>query len=164
MRKIIILAIVCSWIFLNAGFALSQQTNVTQAPAADETEVEWLWGEVASVDAPNKALVVKYLDYDTDIEKQITITADEKTGFENVKSMDEIKPQDTVSIDYIVGPDNRNTAKVISVEKMDDISASEEDMSEEMEKVGSGPLSSESAIIPPDEETMATTIDSKANQ
>jgi hypothetical protein len=37
-------------------------------------------------------------------------------------------------------------------------------MSEEMEKVGSGPLSSESAIIPPDEETMATTIDSKANQ
>jgi hypothetical protein len=164
MRKIIILTIACSWIFLNAGLASSQQTNATLSPGADEAEVQWLWGEVASVDAPNKALVVKYLDYDTDIEKQITIAADEKTEFENAKSLDEIKPQDTVSIDYIFGPDNINIAKVISVEKMDDILAPEEDMPEEMEKVGSEPLSSDLGIIPPDEETTATTTDSKANQ
>jgi hypothetical protein len=164
MRKTIILTVVCSWIFLNTGLALSQQTNTTQAPGTEDTEVQWLWGEVASIDAPNKALVVKYLDYDTDIEKQITIIADEKTVFENAKSIDEIKSQDTVSIDYIVGPDNRNIAEVISVEKVEDIEVPEEDMPEEMEKVGSGALSSESGMIPPDENSTASTPESKANQ
>jgi hypothetical protein len=164
MRKIFVLSIISSWIFLSAGFVQSQQSKAPEAPGADEAEVQWLWGEVASLDAPNKVLVVKYLDYDTDIEKQMTITADEKTEFENVKSIDEIKSQDTISIDYIVGPDNRNIAKVISVERMEEIAVSEEDMPEDMEKVGSGPLSSESGLIPPDEETTTTTSDSKANQ
>ncbi len=36
---------------------------------------------------------------------------------ENIKSFDELKLNDTVSIDYIVSPDGKNIAKYISTEK-----------------------------------------------
>ncbi len=82
-----------------------------------ETQVQWLWGEVVSLDAQNNVLAIKYLDYETDSEKQMSITVNDKTAFENVSSIDEIKPKDTVSIDYTVSPEGKNIAKNISVEK-----------------------------------------------
>ncbi len=100
----------------------------TEPPAVSAGEAEmpadsnlvpsgWLYGEVDSVDIINKNIVLTYLDYDTDIEKQATIHADAKTVFENVKSLEEIKPQDMVSIDYVVGTEGSNLAVNISVEK-----------------------------------------------
>lgn len=80
-------------------------------------EVQWLWGEVVSVDSAQHAFVIKYLDYETDQEKEITIAVDEKTAFENIRSLDEIKPQDTLSVDYIVVAAATHVAKNISVEK-----------------------------------------------
>jgi len=82
---------------------------------------EWLYGEVNSVDIVNKSIVLTYLDYDADIEKQITVYVDAKTVFENVKSLGEIKPQDMVSVDYTAGANGNNTALSISVEKIGDI-------------------------------------------
>jgi hypothetical protein len=93
------------------------------APAAEApapvkpVQTEWLYGEVNSVDIAGNAIVLTYLDYDTDIEKQATVYADNKTIFENVKTLDEIKPQDMVSIDYVAGADSKNLAVTISVEK-----------------------------------------------
>lgn len=112
------------------GIALAQSEHpaaATQAehPAAPETavstepEMQWLWGEVVSVDAARGQIIVKYLDYDTDTEKQMEITTDAKTVFENVKSIDEVKPQDTVSIDYSVTAEGKNIAGMISVEKIE---------------------------------------------
>jgi hypothetical protein len=94
----------------------------TEAPAAAQpVQTEWLYGEVNSVDIANKAIVLTYLDYDTDIEKQATVFADDKTIFENVKSLEDIKPQDMVSIDYVIGEGSRNIAVTVSVEKLENV-------------------------------------------
>jgi hypothetical protein len=82
-----------------------------------EPEMQWLWGEVVSVDPSKNVLVVKYLDYEADAEKEMSLSVDEKTTFENSKSLDEIKPQDTVSIDYMSAGEGKVLAKNISVEK-----------------------------------------------
>ncbi len=86
-------------------------------PVALDSEIQWLWGEVVSGDFQKNELVIKYVDYDTDMEKEVTVTASDKTTYENVKSLLEIKPQDMVSIDYTVDNQGRNIAKNISVEK-----------------------------------------------
>jgi len=84
---------------------------------AVDIEMQWLWGEASALDAQNKTLTVKYLDYETDQEKEMPLIIDDKTSFENVKSLEEIKVQDTLSIDYIIGADGKNAARNISVER-----------------------------------------------
>lgn len=93
---------------------------VATAPAPLEPEAQWLWGEVVSADFQKNELLIKYLDYDTDQEKQITICADDKTTYENIKTILEIKPTDIVSVDYIIGADGKNIARNISVEKAEE--------------------------------------------
>jgi hypothetical protein len=73
------------------------------------------------VDIEKKEILVRYQDYDTDEEKEMTIAVDDKTGFENVKSLAQIQAQDTLSIDYKVTANGKNTAKNISVEKAQDV-------------------------------------------
>ncbi len=108
-RLLLLVVLLCS----------AQLVCAQDKPMADEmvTEVQWLWGEVVSVDNVKNQLVVKYLDYDADQEKEITITTDASTAFENARQLLDIKPQDTVSIDYTVNADLKNIAKNISVEK-----------------------------------------------
>jgi len=83
-------------------------------------EVQWLWGEVVSVDASRKQITVKYLDYETDNEKEITLSVNDKTSYENIKEISELKAQDIVSVDYISEADGNNTVVNISVEKLED--------------------------------------------
>ncbi len=120
MKKItgFILALTVSLLFLNAGLTLAQEeTQEAQAQVAAGPEGQWIWGEVVSVDAANKAVIIKYLDYETDQEKEMAVATDASTTYENVKSIDEIKQQDTASIDYVVTLEGKNLAKNISVEK-----------------------------------------------
>jgi len=91
--------------------------NPEAADVAKPVSTEWIYGEVNSVDIAGKFLTLTYLDYDTDIEKQAAIYCSGNTVFENVKSLEEIKPQDMVSVDYIIGADSKNSAVSISVEK-----------------------------------------------
>jgi hypothetical protein len=144
-RKIGAILIVISGllVLLNTGITLAQQEkSPAQSEVSVPSEIQWLWGEVASVDPANKAFVVKYLDYDTDMEKQVTMYVDDKTGFENIKSLADIKAQDTVSIDYTVGSDGKDLAINISVEKIEDIEdpASLDGTMPIPEKVGTGPI------------------------
>ena len=122
----LVLGIMFSFLLITTGIVFSEEqtqqdlsTQPTQATQEipSEPETQWIWGEVVSIDPATKNILVKYLDYETDTEKEININADDKTTYENVKSVDEIKPQDTLSIDYIISLDGRNTAKNISVEK-----------------------------------------------
>ncbi len=94
-----------------------------QAPAQNENETQWAWGEVVNLDSAAKTITLKYLDYETDQEKNIAIVIDDKTAFENIKSFDEIKVKDTLSIDYIAAPDGKNLAKNIGLESVDSSSA-----------------------------------------
>ena len=83
-------------------------------------ETQWVWGEVVSVDAASNQISVKYLDYETDEEKEMSLSIDPRATFENVSTLDELKSGDSVSIDYIINKDGKNVAKVISVEKPED--------------------------------------------
>jgi len=124
-RKLFLaLGITAFLIFISAGMIFAQESSApaeTSAGTQSEPETQWVWGEIGSVDAQNKAFSVKYLDYETDQEKEMLLGVDEKTTYENIKSLEEVKPNDTVSIDYIVSPEGKNIAKNISVEKAESI-------------------------------------------
>jgi hypothetical protein len=94
-----------------------------QVPLPNESDTQWVWGEVVNLDSAGKIITLKYLDYETDQEKDILLAVDEKTTFENIKSFDEIKAKDTLSIDYMVTPDAKNVAKNIGLESPDSSAA-----------------------------------------
>ncbi|MEW6102039.1 MAG: hypothetical protein AB1481_07105 [Candidatus Omnitrophota bacterium] len=82
-----------------------------------QAETQWVWGSIISVDTQKNEILIKYLDYETDEEKELVVAVDEKTTLENVKSLSEIVAADTASIDYITTVDGKNLAQNISVEK-----------------------------------------------
>lgn len=76
-------------------------------------------------------MIIRYLDYETDTEKEISVGVDDKTTYENIKSLEEIKPQDAVSVDYIVNTDGKNIAKNINLEKNEGTGVLPEEIKEE---------------------------------
>jgi hypothetical protein len=88
----------------------------TQQPNL-QNDMQWAWGEVTNLDNQAKTITLKYLDYETDQEKDLVLGVDEKTTFENIKDFSELKIKDTLSVDYAIGADNKNLAKNISFEK-----------------------------------------------
>ena len=106
-----------------------------QAPSQNENDTQWAWGEVVNLDSAGKIITLKYLDYETDQEKDILLAVDEKTTFENVKNFDEIKVKDTLSIDYVVTPDGKNVAKNIGLESPDSSAAVPAQVVEDAKKV-----------------------------
>jgi hypothetical protein len=119
-----------------------------QAPAQNENDTQWTWGEVVSLDSAAKTVTLKYLDYETDQEKNIVLAIDEKTTFENIKSFDEIKVKDTLSIDYTVAPDGKNIAKNIGLESPDSSSAVPAKVAEEVKPADTQAAPSQPATSP----------------
>jgi hypothetical protein len=85
-------------------------------PAQSESDTQWAWGEVVSLDETAKTITLKYLDYETDQEKDIILVLDDKTVFENIKGFEDIKVKDALSVDYTVAPDGKNIARNIGLE------------------------------------------------
>jgi hypothetical protein len=143
-----VLGIATLLILASSAFVFSQEqpTEEKVTPEAaekpTEPETQWIWGEAVSVDALKKMLVVKYLDYETDQEKELTVNVDEKTSYDNVKSIDEIQATDSVSIDYIISPEGKNIATNISVEKPQAIPIPQEE---------TAPVETEGEAGPPEE-------------
>lgn len=143
MNRKVVLMLFYGFLILgfSSGTAFSQHEHPAAGAAAPETavstepEMQWLWGEVVSVDAVSGQVIVKYLDYDTDTEKQLEIMTDAKTTFENVKSLGEVKTQDTVSIDYSVTAEGKNIAGMISVEKIEIENVNPQDLEPAQEAV-----------------------------
>ncbi len=94
-----------------------------QGSSQKESDMQWAWGEVANIDNQAQTVTLKYLDYETDQEKELVLVVDEKTVFENIKDFYQLKEKDTLSVDYMVGVDNKNIAKTISFENPDDSSS-----------------------------------------
>ena len=67
--------------------------------------MQWVWGEVVNIDLKNNEIIVKHLDYEDSQEKEITISVDSGTVYEGIKSLEEVKLQDSLSIDYAVNKD-----------------------------------------------------------
>lgn len=109
-----------------AAVAPADSTVITsnqQITSQKEGDMQWAWGEVTNLDNQAKTVTLKYLDYETDQEKDLVLVVDEKTTFENIKDFNELKLKDTLSIDYMIGVDNKNIAKNISFEKPDVLSS-----------------------------------------
>lgn len=98
-----------------AANAEKAQAIVVPAPA-NEKKTEWVWGEVVSVDSANKQIVIKHLDYESYEEVQTTLIINEKTLFENVTDLTEIKAGDHITVDYNI-EDKNNIADLVVVEK-----------------------------------------------
>lgn len=134
MRKLkwLVLSVMFLLVFFS-GIVLAADDNSAQAPApvaesaeplapaASEPDMQWLWGEVKSVDAASKEITVDYLDYESDGEKEVKILTDEKTNFENIKALADIKVKDTVSVDYVLTPDSKYLARLVSIEKPEEM-------------------------------------------
>jgi len=146
VKGYLILAIVALLVLLILKFSPAQQQEMSsvQPPPPAEAEVQWVWGEVVSADAASNSLSVKYLDYETDTEKEMTIVSDSQTTYENIKGVAELKPKDNVSIDYIVSPAGRNIAKNISLEKPETTTA----VSLESENVTVAPAVNNTTAVP----------------
>ncbi|MFA5100667.1 MAG: hypothetical protein WC547_07285 [Candidatus Omnitrophota bacterium] len=130
-NRVSMCAVIIAMFFCNVSSSWSQEAN---------TEPQWLWGEVEAVNVQAKTVQVKYLDYDMDIEKELVITVDDKTKFENAKGLEDIKVEDTVSVDYLSDSGGVNLAMTVSVEKLEDMEDVPADMQEpELERVGSDP-------------------------
>lgn len=132
MKKIIglVLGVTVSLIFVSTGLIFSQEPPIQGGSVPEtqtEPEIEWVWGEVVSSDAQNKTILIKYLDYETDQEKETTINIDDKTTYENIGSLEEIQPKDVLSIDYIVDLEGKNIARKISIEKPESIQPKQEE-------------------------------------
>jgi hypothetical protein len=98
-------------------------TSNQQSTSGKENDMQWAWGEVMNLDNQANVITLKYLDYETDQEQELVLVVDEKTTFENIKDFSELKLKDTLSIDYMIGEDNKNIAKNISFEKPDTFSS-----------------------------------------
>lgn len=117
----LVISVVASSLALSLLFAQEKKAPAQTDSSAAEPDILWLWGEVAAVDADRGVITVKYLDYETDTEKEAAIYADEKTTYENVSSIADIKAKDIVSVDYVTGAQGSNVARNISVEKPEEI-------------------------------------------
>ena len=85
----------------------------------DDLEMQWVWGEVTSLNPADNKMSLKYFDYETDKDKEIEVVADADTLFENAASLDGIRTGDNVSVDYVIKNESAgavNLARTITLE------------------------------------------------
>lgn len=125
----IFLSVVACCLFFSSASAQNEHAQPEKTreeqPAPLSEDLEWVWGEVVSVNSAEKSVDLKYIDYETDSEKRVVLTVNEKTKLENIPSFEYIKTGQTLSIDYYVS-DGKNEASVVSLEQVDEIPDIEE--------------------------------------
>jgi len=121
VRLGLIMALSISLIFLSSIIACAQEGNIVLGPeepkVQDGPEVQWLWGEVLNVDPTYSQIRVRFLDFLNDTERELLLTVDDTTTYENISALEEIKPKDNLSIDYIVTGSGLYLAKYIGLEQ-----------------------------------------------
>lgn len=133
-KKIVFLSVFIVSVLVAAFVASAQEPAGTQTDSTliasgqpvnseNKNDLQWIWGSITNLDNQAKTFTVKYFDYETDQEKELVLSVDEKTTFENMNGLDELKVEDTLSVDYSLDADNKNIAKNVSLEKPDVISA-----------------------------------------
>ncbi|MFH1281602.1 MAG: hypothetical protein ABIH91_02665, partial [Candidatus Omnitrophota bacterium] len=129
LKKVVVFGLVMVMVALSQVVCAEEAVVEESGPEADisnqqavlekESDMQWAWGEVMNLDNQAGTVTLKYLDYETDQEKELVLVVDEKTTFENINDFGQLKPGDALSIDYTAGADNKNIAKNISFEKTD---------------------------------------------
>lgn len=114
--------VIAAFLFLGTGLSFSEEpesATETLPSQSAEPEMQWQYVQVVSVDPASKSFVGKYIDFETEQEKEITIVVDDKTTYENLASIAELKPLDAAGVDFVVTAEGNNLAKNISLEKPD---------------------------------------------
>ncbi len=107
---------------LNAGLSFGQEEVTPSGEGEGSREnaaiaqMQWLWGEVVSLDPGTNQMLVRFVNYETSSEQEIIMNVDTQTVYEGVKSIYDIKASDAVTIDYIVTTEGENIARNVSVE------------------------------------------------
>ncbi len=114
-----VLFLIAAVLLINLGSVLAEEGSVKEMLSQDvkESDVQWVWGEVINVDSKNGTLSAKYLDYEDSREKDIAFSVDSNTVYEGIKSLEDVKLKDFLSIDYIITEDGSNLARNISMDK-----------------------------------------------
>lgn len=135
--RIFLFTLTVAFFMLISGKAILAE-DVMKGGSVPESEeagnIQWVWGDVVNVDKQNKTLAVKYFDYETDQDKELSVSIDDQTTFENIQTLDEAKVGDVVSIDFSVDANGKNIAKNISVEKPEAMPDMEEPAAPAMEE------------------------------
>lgn len=116
---ILLLLVLASFGLVLSGDEAPPQAASAPAPGLQEnndSNTQWVWGEVVIVDSQAKTLTLKYLDYETDQEKELLLATDDSTSYQNFRSLEDIQVKDNLSVDYI-SKDGKNIAKSVSLEK-----------------------------------------------
>ena len=103
---------------LTTSQAFSQQAVLTEEGlefSMQENE-EWVLGDVIALDLENKQLILGYIDYQANEEKEIVISVNSATDYTNVDSLKDIKIDAVVAIDYRISPEGEALALNIIVE------------------------------------------------
>ncbi|MFA5287539.1 MAG: hypothetical protein WC394_04660 [Candidatus Omnitrophota bacterium] len=116
----LIKSFLCGAMVLSIGIALTLAQEGGGAEAINQelkdSDMQWVLGEVANVDLKDKVINIKYLDFEDSQMKDMLLNIDSGTAYEGVKSIDEIKPMDSLSIDYVITQDGKNLAKNIGLD------------------------------------------------
>ncbi|MBU2540407.1 MAG: hypothetical protein KJ593_00745 [Candidatus Omnitrophica bacterium] len=122
-----------SILFFISNFTCAQESNqdleidisseespdvVLEEEASSLKEIKWVWGEVIGVDSLKEELSIRYLDYDSDAEKDRVFIFDKDSKFENITSLENIEAGDSAGIDYYIDETGKNIIKSISIEKL----------------------------------------------
>jgi hypothetical protein len=136
IKRRLILSVIFYFAFVGLVFALNGSqggaAETVSGPVDQSSEAQWVWGEIVAIDAAKNELTVKYLDYETDQEKELVLLVDEKTSFENARALSEIKPQSPAGIDYIIDNEGKNIARNISIENMEGLNSEGQPLQEAM--------------------------------
>ena len=125
-NKVFVFGLVSGLFLSLASLVLAQEKpeipaqDAPVAPALDEENVSWVWGEVKAIDPALSTVTVVYMDYQSDEEKDLFLSVNSGTKFEGAADINSLKVGDTAGIDYEIR-DGKNIAKNISVEKLEAI-------------------------------------------
>ena len=114
-RSVSVLFMLVVFFSLATAQTFSQQEALAQEKSECLRE-KWLLGDVITLDLESSQLTVNYVDHNTNQQKEITISVDEETRYENINSLQDIKVGDAVFIEYKISPEGEAIALNISIE------------------------------------------------
>ena len=101
-------------LFVSQAVFGDKETDASLTEPCPETQQ--IWAEVVSIDIPQNQVLVKYRDFDTQRENELLLSVDSQTKFETVFSLEYLRIDDAVVIDYIVTAQGNKLAKKIRLE------------------------------------------------
>jgi hypothetical protein len=124
MRKGLFIFALIAAVFSTVSLYAADDAQTTLI--SEEPGIQWQWGEVVSVKPGDRLITVRYIDPESDKAMTMVLSVDDKTKFENAVSIDDIKPENSISFTYVVAAAGQNIAKSVNLEKIEEISVTSE--------------------------------------